>query len=118
MDEENKVSVDKYVEMGAFTIVDDSIKVNIPVMTIENYKELKKKITSDEALISAYKELYNGIYMKVRNLIPSYLEKQTPFIIQAILLDRSLILHRAFEEGIIKADKSRKVFIYNGVIIK
>ena len=114
MDEENKVSVDKYVEMGAFTIVDDSIKVNIPVMTIENYKELKNKITSDEALISAYKELYNGIYMKVRNLIPSYLEKQTPFIIQAILLDRSLILHRAFEEGIIKADKSRKVFIYNG----
>ena len=118
MDEENKVSVDKYVEMGAFTIVDDSIKVNIPVITIENYQELKNKITNDEVLISAYKELYNGIYMKVRNLIPSYLEKQTPFIIQAILLDRSLILHRAFEEGIIKADKSRKVFIYNGIILK
>ena len=117
MDEENKVSVDKYVEMGAFSIVDDFIKVNIPVMTIENYQELKNKITNDEALITAYKELYNGIYMKVRTLIPSYLEKQTPFIIQAILLDRSLILHRSFEEGIIKADKSRKVFIYNGVII-
>ena len=56
--------------------------------------------------------------MKVRTLIPSYLEKQTPFIIQATILDRSLILHRAFEDGIIKDDKTRKVFIYNGIIIK
>ena len=118
MNEEDKMSVNKYVEIGAFSILDDFIKVNIPVMTIENYKELKNKIVKEEALINAYKELYNGIYMKVRTLIPSYLEKQTPFIIQATILDRSLILHRVFEDGIIKDDKTRKVFIYNGIIIK
>ena len=56
--------------------------------------------------------------MKVRSLIPNYLEKQTPFIIQSATLTRSLIITKAFNEGIIKDDKTREKFIYNGIIIK
>ena len=44
------------------------------------------KVINDKELISAYKELYNGVYMKVRSLIPNYLEKQTPFIINRLHL--------------------------------
>ena len=46
--------------------------------------------------------------MKVRSLIPNYLEKQTPFIIQSATLTRALIITKAFNEGIIKDDKTTR----------
>lgn len=56
--------------------------------------------------------------MKVRDSVPNYLDKQIPFSISSVSLDRSLIISRAFDEGIIKDDKTRKKFVYNGVIFK
>ena len=116
--EETQNNINNYVEEGIFTVCDDVLKINVPVISSENYKEFKNKIVSDKDLINTYKELYNGIYMQVRSLIPSYLEKQTPFIIQSLVTDRSYILYKAYADGIIKADTSRKTFIYNGFIIK
>lgn len=87
-------------------------------MSMGNYKEFCDKVVNDLELINAYRELYNGVYMKVRSLIPTYLEKQTSFIIQSVTLTRSLIITKAFNEGIIEDDKTRKRFIYNGVIFK
>ena len=81
---------------------------------MENYKAFCDKVVNDSELINTYKELYNGVYMKVRSLIPNYLEKQTSFIIHAVTLDRSLIISRAFDEGIIKADETYGSDIYNG----
>ena len=118
MNADEKTVINNYVEEGIFTVCDDVLKINVPVISSENYKEFKNKIVSDKDLINAYKELYNGIYMQVRSLIPSYLEKQTPFIIQSLVTDRSYILYKAYADGIIKADTSRKTFIYNGFIIK
>ena len=57
-------------------------------------------------------------YMKVRDLVPNYLDKQIPFIFSTVSLYKSLIISRAFDEGIIKDDKTRNKFIYNGVIFK
>ena len=88
------------------------------VISMENYKAFCDKVVNDSELINAYKELYNGVYLKVRDLIPNYLEKQTSFIIDAVTLNRSLIISRAFDEGIIEDDNTRKKFIYNGVIFK
>ena len=93
--ESEKEIVSAYVERGCLDLVGNKIKINIPVMTIENYKEFCDKVKNDSELINSYKELYNGVYMKVRSLIPNYLEKQTAFIIQAITLDRSLIISKA-----------------------
>ena len=110
--------VNDYVKKGMFEIVDNEIISNIPVMLMENYNEFINKVINDNELINTYKELYNSIYMKVRDLVPNYLDKQIPFIISSVSLDRSLIISRAFDEGIIKDDKTRKKFIYNGVIFK
>ena len=110
--------VNEYVKKGMFEIINNEIKSNIPVMSMENYNEFTKKVRNEKELISTYKELYNNIYMKVRNLVPNYLEKQIPFIISSVTLDRSLIISKAFEDGIIKDDKSKKKFIYNGIIFK
>lgn len=115
--ESEKEIVNTYVKSGYFDLVGNEIKINIPVMSNKNYEEFCKKVVNDAELISAYKELYNGVYMKVRSLIPNYLEKQTPFIIQLVTLSRSLIISRAFNDGIIKDDKYREKFIYNGIII-
>lgn len=69
--------------------------------------------------IDAYQELYNAIYNKVNKLVPAYLVKQIPFIISAIFnTDRSIIITKAFGEGIIADDKTRKKFIYNGFILR
>ncbi len=116
--ESEKEIVNTYVKRGCFDLVGDEIKINIPVMSMENYKEFCEKVVKDSELINAYKELYNGVYMKVRSLIPNYLEKQTSFIIQSATLTRALIITKAFNEGIIEDDKTRKKFIYNGIIIK
>lgn len=118
MSESEKEIVNTYTKRGCFDLVGDEIKINIPVISMENYKEFCEKVINDKELISAYKELYNGVYMKVRSLIPNYLEKQTPFIIQSATLTRALIITKAFNEGIIKDDKTREKFIYNGIIIK
>ena len=73
----------------------------------------------NKKLIDSYQELHNNIYDKVSRLIPTYLVKQIPFIISAVFnTDRSIIITKAFDEGIIKDDKSRKKFIYNGFILK
>lgn len=116
--ESEKQIVNAYVKYGVLDIVGDEIKINIPIMSMENYKAFCDKVVNDSELINAYKELYNGVYMKVRSLIPNYLEKQTSFIIDSVTLNRSLIISRAFDEGIIEDDKTRKKFIYNGIIIK
>ena len=116
--ESEKQIVNAYVKYGLLDIVGDEIKINIPIMSMENYKAFCDKVVNDSELINAYKELYNGVYMKVRSLIPNYLEKQTSFIIDSVTLNRSLIISRAFDEGIIEDDKTRKKFIYNGIIIK
>ena len=113
-----KENVNKYINLGYLELVQNEIKINIPVMTMENYKEFCDKVVNDLELINSYKELYNGVYMKVRSLIPNYLEKQTPFVIQSVTLTRSLIISKAFNESIIEDDKTRKKFIYNGVIFK
>ena len=118
LSESEKEIVNAYVKRGCFDLVGNEIKINIPVMSMENYKEFCEKVVNNAELISAYKELYNGVYMKVRSLIPNYLEKQTPFIIQSVTLTRALIITKAFNEGIIKDDKTREKFIYNGIIIK
>ena len=119
MDEDTKEIVKSYKEQGIFDIVENEVKVNIPVMELEKGRKFNKKAFDDEKLFESYKELYNGIYMKVRSLIPSYLENQTAFIIQATFNTvRSLILSKAFNEGIIKNDDTRKVFAYNGIIYK
>ena len=110
--------VNDYVKKGMFEIVDNEIISNIPVMLMENYDEFINKVINENELINTYKELYNSIYMKVRDLVPNYLDKQIPFIISSVSLYRSLIISRAFDEGIIKDDKTRKKFIYNGVIFK
>ena len=83
-----------------------------------SYDEFINKVINENELINTYKELHNSIYMKVRELVPNYLDKQIPFIISSVSLDRSLIISRAFDEGIIKDDKTRKKFIYNGIIFK
>lgn len=117
--EETKAIITSYAEQGLFDVNENNIKVNIPVIAMENGRKLTKDIFEDANLFEAYKELYNGIYLKVRSLIPSYLEKQTAFIIQATFNTvRSLILSRAFNEGLIKNDDTRKVFVYNGIIYK
>ncbi len=116
--ESEKEIVNKYIQLGYLELEDDEIKINIPVMSMENYKEFCDKVVNDLELINAYRELYNGVYMKVRSLIPTYLEKQTSFIMQSVTLTRSLIITKAFNEGIIEDDKTRKWFIYNGVIFK
>ena len=116
--ESEKQTVNAYVKYGVLDIVGDEIKINIPIISMENYKAFCDKVVNDSDLINAYKELYNGVYLKVRDLIPNYLEKQTSFIIDAVTLNRSLIISRAFDEGIIEDDNTRKKFIYNGVIFK
>lgn len=116
--ESEKQTVNAYVKYGVLDIVGDEIKINIPIISMENYKAFCDKVVNDSELINAYKELYNGVYLKVRSLIPNYLEKQTSFIINSVTLTRSLIISRAFDEGIIKDDNTRKKFIYNGVIFK
>ena len=116
--ESEKEIVNKYIQRGYLELEDNDIKINIPVMAMENYKEFCDKVINDLELVNSYKELYNRIYMKVRSLIPNYLEKQTSFIIQSVTLTRSLIITKAFNEGIIEDDKTRKKFIYNGIIIK
>ena len=116
--ESEKEIVNKYIKQGYLELNENEIKINIPVMSMENYKEFNDSVANDLELITAYKEFYNDVYMKVRSLIPNYLEKQTPFIIQSVTLTRSLIISKAFDEGIIEDDKTRKKFIYNGVIFK
>ena len=116
--ESEKEIINKYIQRGYLELEDNVIKINIPVMQMKNYKVFCDKVINDSELISAYKELYNGVYMKVRSLIPTYLEKQTSFIIQSVTLTRSLIITKAFNEGIIEDDKTRKKFIYNGVIFR
>ena len=111
--ESEKEIVNKYIQRGYLELEDNDIKINIPVMAMENYKEFCDKAINDLELVNSYKELYNRIYMKVRSLIPNYLEKQTSFIIQSVTLTRSLIITKAFNEGIIEDDKKRKKFIYN-----
>ena len=106
--ESEKEIVNKYIQMVYLELEDDEIKINIPVMSMENYKEFCDKVVNDLELINAYRELYNGVYMKVRSLIPTYLEKQTSFIIQSVMLTRSLIINKAFNEGIIEDEKTRK----------
>lgn len=119
MDDDTKEKVKSYAEQGIFDIVENEIKVNIPVISTESGRMFAKKIIEDKQVVDAYKELYNGINMKVRSLIPLYLEKQTSFIIQATFNTvRSLILSRAFNEGIIKGDNTKEVFVYNGIIFK
>ena len=115
--ESEKEIVNKYIKQGYLELNENEIKINIPVMSMENYKEFNDSVANDLELITAYKKLYNDVYMKVRSLIPNYLEKQTPFIIQSVTLTRSLIISKAFDEGIIEDDKTRKKFIYNGVIL-
>ena len=116
--ESEKQTVNAYVKYGILDIVGDEIKINIPIISMENYKAFCDKVVNDSELINAYKELYNGVYLKVRSLIPNYLEKQTSFIINSVTLNRSLIISRAFDEGIIKDDNTRKKFIYNGIILR
>ena len=116
--ESKKQTVNAYVKYGVLDIVGDEIKINIPIISMENYKAFCDKVVNDSELINAYKELYNGVYLKVRSLIPNYLEKQTSFIIDSVTLNRSLIISRAFDEGIIDDDKTRKKFIYNGIILR
>lgn len=119
MNEETKEIVKEYEKMGIFDVKENKVKINIPVISIENNNILKKKIVEDKQLIDTYKELYNGVYMKVRSLVPSYLEKQTPFIIQATFNTvRSLVFSRAFDEELIKDDNTKEVFVYNGLIFK
>ena len=106
--ESEKEIVNKYIQLGYLELEDDEIKINIPVMSMENYKEFCDKVVNDLELINAYRELYNGVYMKVRSLIPTYLEKQTSFMMQSVTLTRSLIINKAFDEGIIEDEKTRK----------
>ena len=114
-----KQIIDTYIENGYFDLNELEIKVNIPTMTLKAYKELNKKITTDKELIDSYRELYNGIYDKVSKLVPAYLAKQIPFIIAAIFNTvRSIIITKAFNDGVVKDDKTRKKFIYNGFILK
>lgn len=88
-------------------------------MTVHDYNELNKKIITDKKLMDAYQKLYNGIYDKVSRFIPTYLSKQIPFIISAVFnTKRSLIIIKAFNEDIIKDDKTRKKIIYNEFILK
>ena len=88
-------------------------------MKVEDYKELNKKIITDKELIDSYKELYNGIYEKVSKLVPTYLVKQIPFIIAAIFNTvRSIVISKAFDDKVVKDDKTRRKFIYNGFILK
>ena len=94
--ESEKEIVNKYIQLGYLELEDDEIKINIPVMSMENYKEFCDKVVNDLELINAYRELYNGVYMKVRSLIPTYLEKQTSFIMQSVTLTRSLIITKSF----------------------
>jgi len=119
LDVDTKEIVNEYIENGFFDLNGNSIKINIPTMTVEDYKSLHKKIITNKKLIDSYQELHNNIYDKVSRLIPTYLVKQIPFIISAVFnTDRSIIITKAFDEGIIKDDKSRKKFIYNGFILK
>ena len=102
-----------------FDLNDNHIKVNIPTIKVEDYKELNKKIITDKELIDSYKELYNGIYEKVSKLVPTYLVKQIPFIIAAIFNTvRSIVISKAFDDKVVKDDKTRRKFIYNGFILK
>ena len=116
--ESDKQAVNGYAKYGCLDIVGDEIKINIPVMSMENFKDFSEKVIKDSELISAYKELYNGVYMKVKSLIPNYLEKQTSFIINSVTLNRSLIISKAFDDGIVEDDKTKEKFIYNGIILK
>ncbi len=119
MDIDTQEVVKKYVEEGMFNLNGNDIKINVPTMTVENNSTLHEKIINDEKLISAYRELYDGIYNKVSNLIPTYLTAQIPFIIGAIFNTvRSIIISRAYNDGVIEDDKTRKRFIYNGVIFR
>ena len=119
LDVDTKDIVNEYIENGFFDLNGNDIKVNIPTMTVNYYRELKKKIVNNKELIDAYQELYNAIYNKVSKLVPAYLVKQIPFIISAIFnTDRSIIITKAFDEGVIADDKTRKKFIYNGFILR
>ncbi len=113
-----KEKINSYIDNGYVDLVGDEVKVNIPIIKWDKYKELRSKVLNDKELINAYSELYNGVSDRVKDLIPSYLVNQTSFIIQSVVLDRSLIISKAFNEGIIKDDKTRKHFIYNGIIYK
>ena len=118
-DVDSKQIIDTYIENGYFDLNDNHIKVNIPTMKVEDYKELNKKIITDKELIDSYKELYNGIYEKVSKLVPTYLVKQIPFIIAAIFNTvRSIVISKAFDDKVVKDDKTRRKFIYNGFILK
>ena len=118
MNSDDKEIVDQYVEKGMFSIIDNQVKINIPVISQENYKLFVKKVTDDQELVNSYKELFNGIYHKVSSLIPPYLESQSRFIVSALDSTRSLIISRAFDSGLIKDDNTYKTFIHNGIIFK
>lgn len=51
--------------------------INPPIISKDNYYELLRKIQSNNVIIDEYFNLYNNVFIKVRELTPANIENQT-----------------------------------------
>lgn len=116
---EEKQQIDKYQEKNYFSIINDEIRINIPVISNNNYENLLREILLNGQIVKAYNDLYDNVYLKVKELIPCNIENQTNFIISAACNTiRSLILSSAYDKCIIKEDENSNYFVYNMILIR
>lgn len=115
---EEKKSVDKYLKKNYLRLNGDKLEVMVPMISSENYDKLISFIKENEEIKLAYDGLYLNIYNKVKSILPDNLESQIDVVINSIVLFRSLLLTKAYDQKIIKEDSNHDTFVYNAYIIR
>ncbi len=116
LDAETKEKINKYIELNYLTIVNDVVIYKTPRITRENYEKLCALINESQTVHKELKALYDEVKnMVCVNLTPNLYE-QMDFIVDSTTLNRSQVLTKAYEEGLLKDDEGT-YFPYNKLII-
>lgn len=119
LDKNDKKEIDNALKLNIVKLEDNKIKLVIPTIKEENFKELKLMILKDTTLENSYNELFNKIISVIESNIPKYLKEEASFVASTLLNPlRSHLLIKAYEEGLLGMDEEHEFFVYNMYIVR
>ena len=119
LDKNDKKEIDNALKLNIVKLEDNKIKLVIPTIKEENFKELKLMILKDTTLENSYNELFNKIISVIESNIPKYLKEEASFVASTLLNPlRSHLLIKAYEQGLLGMDEEHEFFVYNMYIVR
>lgn len=109
-----KNDVKEYIKLGYFKVVDGLVKANVPVIDDKKFCNFMSEVRKNEKLKESFLKMYNLVRRVIEKNIPEYLIEQKDFIVSCSANTiRSLVISKAYEEGLLSFGDNDDYFVYN-----